>query len=408
MPIAKRRLLDQVDLSDHEKKNLQILDTIRKKGPIARAEISRLIGLNIVTVTSYVDQYIKKGVIKEVGIDVSTGGRKPTLVDLNPFAMYAIGLGLSLTKMIAVLTNFKGEVVHRIEQDRSLKSGEELVPIMVSLAEELIHKSNVDITKVYGIGIGMPGPLNRDSNSVRWEAGLVDQDLHINFSIQGMFESKLGISTFLDNDANTAMFAENWYGTKLGLKHAVYFYSGDGCGILINGEVYRGANGASGEWLFNTPDDILSAELEAYAKDRPWWTIDLGVSLRAEAYQQKHPESKIYKFAGGDGKKVNFKTVVKAAEEHDEFALQLLREAGERLGRKAAVVINLMNPEILIVGGGVEIAGAIFLDAVRDTAKRMAAPEATEKLRITPSQLAEDGVAMGAAALVTQNYFVSV
>ena len=152
--LAKRRLLDQADLSDHEKKNLQILDTIRKKGPIARAEISRLIGLNIVTVTSYVDQYIKKNVIKEVGIDVSTGGRKPTLVDLNPFVMYAIGIGLSLTKMIAVLTNFKGEVVYRIEKDRSLKPGEELVRLMVVLAEELIQKSNVDTAKVYGIGIG--------------------------------------------------------------------------------------------------------------------------------------------------------------------------------------------------------------------------------------------------------------
>ena len=408
MAIAKRRLLDQVDLSDHEKKNLQILDTIRKKGPIARAEISHLIGLNIVTVTSYVDQYIKKNVIKEVGIDVSTGGRKPTLVDLNPFAMCAIGIGLSLTKMIAVLTNFKGEIVYRIERERSLKPGEELVPMMVSLADELIQKSNVDTSKVYGIGIGMPGPLNRDSNSVRWEAGLADRDLHINFSIHGMFEGKLKISTFVDNDANTAMFGENWYGSKLGLKHAVYFYSGDGCGFLINGEVYRGANGAAGEWIFNTPDDMLSEELVPWAKNRPWWTIDLGVSLRAEAYQKDNPGSKIYHLAKGDAKKIDFKTVVKAAEEKDEFAQSLLREAGQRLGRKAAVIVNLLNPEILIVGGGVEIGGAVFLDSVREMVKKIAAPEATEKLRILPSHLGENGVALGAAALVTQNYFISV
>ena len=98
---TRRRLIDQIELNDHEKKNLQILDTIRKRGPIARAEISRLIGLNIVTVTSYVDQYIKKGVIKEVGIDVSSGGRKPTLVDLNPAATFLIGVGLNAVDMIA-------------------------------------------------------------------------------------------------------------------------------------------------------------------------------------------------------------------------------------------------------------------------------------------------------------------
>ena len=117
-PVARRRLIDQIELNDHEKKNLQILDTIRKKGPIARAEISRLIGLNIVTVTSYVDQYIKKGVIKEVGIDVSSGGRKPTLVDLNSQATFMIGVGLNVVDMIAVLCNLKGEVIFSVKKDR--------------------------------------------------------------------------------------------------------------------------------------------------------------------------------------------------------------------------------------------------------------------------------------------------
>src|SRR3989338_3377798 len=124
--ISKRRLFDQIELNDHEKKNLQILDTILKKGPIARAEISRLIGLNIVTVTSYVDQYIKKGVIKEVGIDVSSGGRKPTLVDLNPSATYLIGVGLNIVDMIAVLCNLKGDVVFSLRQARPLEAGEAL------------------------------------------------------------------------------------------------------------------------------------------------------------------------------------------------------------------------------------------------------------------------------------------
>src|SRR3989338_1449803 len=159
--VSKRRLLDQTELNDHEKKNLQILDTIRKNGPISRAEISRLIGLNIVTVTSYVDQYIKKDVIKEVGIDVSSGGRKPTLVDLNPEAIHLIGVGLNLVDMIAVLCNLKGEVIFRVRRERPLQSGEALVMSMVSLVEELIQKSKVDVAKVHGIGIGIPGIFNR-------------------------------------------------------------------------------------------------------------------------------------------------------------------------------------------------------------------------------------------------------
>ena len=409
MPVTKRRLLDQIELNDHEKKNLQILDAIRKRGPIARAEISRLIGLNIVTVTSYVDQYIRKGVIKEVGIDVSTGGRKPTLVDLNPSAMFAIGVGLNLYSMIAVLTDLKGQIICKVQKERPLKSGEEFVMAMVTLVDELIKKSKVDMSKVHGIGIGIPGPVNRDDNSVRWESGLLDrQDLLITVSIHGIFEEKFAIPTILDNDANTAIFGEDWYGSNLGLLHAIYLYSGDGFGLMINGQVYRGANGCAGEWLFIMPDDSLPADLQEFAKTRPWWTIDLGISLRAEAYQKQNAASKIYELVKGDLKKITMMTVTKAVEMGDAFAASLLKDAGIRLGRKAAFLVNLLNPEVLIIGGGVETGGALLLDAIRDTVKQYSVPEATEKLRIIPSQLGENAVALGAAALVAQNYFISV
>src|SRR3989338_48459 len=288
-PISKRRLIDQIELNDHEKKNLQILDTIRKKGPIARAEISRLIGLNIVTVTSYVDQYIKKGVIKEVGIDVSSGGRKPTLVDLNPSAIFLIGVGLNLVDMIAVLCNLKGEIVFSVRHERPLETGEALVHSMISLVEELIEKSKVDTGKVHGIGIAIPGIFNRDTSSVRWPVGLLDEDLSITVSIHGIFEERFGIPTVVDNDANAAVFGEEWYGRGLGVQHAIYLYSGNGCGFMINGQIYRGTNGCAGEWLF----DIANEDPQGMVKDSyksGIWSLDLGVSRRAQSLQKENPK----------------------------------------------------------------------------------------------------------------------
>lgn len=406
-PISKRRLIDQIELNDHEKKNLQILDTIRKKGPIARAEISRLIGLNIVTVTSYVDQYIKKGVIKEVGIDVSSGGRKPTLVDLNPQATFLIGVGLNVVEMIAVLCNLKGEIIFSVKNDRPLQSGEALVVSMTSLVEELIEKSKVDTGKVHGIGIGIPGIFNRETNSVRWPVGLLEDDLSISVSIHGIFEEKFGIPTFVDNDANAAVFGEEWYGKGLGVQHAIYLYSGSGCGLMINGQIYRGASGSAGEWLFDiAQDNPLPAFVEAYKAGV--WSADLGVALQAQGAYKENSQSKIYELVKGDPKKVTIMTVVKAAEMGDAFANKLLKQAGANLGRKAAFLVNLFNPEILIVGGGIEVGGAVLLDAVRETIKKSSIPEGTDKLRIIPSQLGENGVALGAAALVAQNYFISV
>lgn len=406
-PVSKRRLIDQVELNDHEKKNLTILDTIRKRGPIARAEISRLIGLNIVTVTSYVDQYIKKGVIKEVGIDVSSGGRKPTLVDLNPAATFVIGVGLNVVDMIAVLCNLKGEIVYKVKKERPLQAGEALVLLMTELVQELISQSKVDTGKVHGIGIGIPGIFNRDTSSVRWPVGLLEEDLSISVSIHGIFEEKFGIPTFVDNDANAAAFGEEWYGKGLGASHAVYMYSGNGLGFIIDGQIYRGANGCAGEWLFDVGEDNpLPAYVEVYKAGI--WSPDLGVSLMAQAAKKDNPKSKIYELAKADGDKITILTVVKAAGMGDAFANELLKYAGTRLGRKAAFLVNLFNPEIIIIGGGVEVGGAIFMDAIREAVKRASIPEATEKLRVTPSQLGENGVALGAAALVAQNYFVSV
>ncbi len=405
--LSKRRLLDQIELNDHEKKNLQILDTIRKKGPIARAEISRLIGLNIVTVTSYVDQYIKKGVIKEVGIDVSSGGRKPTLVDLNPAATFLIGVGLNIVDMIAILCNLKGEIIFSLKKDRPLQAGEALVASMTELVEELIEKSKVDTGKVHGIGIGIPGIFNRDTSSVRWPAGLLEDDLSIYVSIHGVFEEKFGIPTFVDNDANAAVFGEEWYGKELGVQNAIYLYSGNGCGFMINGQIYRGASGCAGEWLFDmSKESPLPAMVESYKSGV--WSMDLGIAIRAQSGQKENPNSKIYELVKGDTKKITILTVVKAAETGDAFAASLLKDAGARLGKKAAFLVNLFNPEMLIIGGGIEIGGAPLLDAVRDSVKQMSIPEATEKLRIIPSQLGENGVPLGGAALVAQNYFISV
>ena len=405
--VSKRRLLDQIELNDHEKKNLQILDTIRKKGPIARAEISRLIGLNIVTVTSYVDQYIKKGVIKEVGIDVSSGGRKPTLVDLNPSAIYLVGVGLNIVDIIAVLCNLKGDIIFSVKKERPLQAGEALVMSMTSLVQELFQKSKVDTSKVHGIGIGIPGIFNRDTSTVRWPVGLLEDDLSISVSIHGIFEDKFGIPTLVDNDANAAVFGEEWYGGGLGVQHAIYLYSGGGCGFMINGQIYRGANGCAGEWLFDIDkEDPKGMVQESYKSGI--WSLDLGISKQVQSLQKENAKSKIYELAKNSGKQITITTVVKAAESGDAFANQLLKEAGAILGKKASFLVNLFNPEILIIGGGIEIGGSPLLDSVRETVKQSAIPEATEKLRIIPSQLGENGVALGAAALVAQNYFISV
>jgi N-acetylglucosamine repressor len=402
----KRRIIDHTRLSDHEKKNLLILETIRRKGPVARADISRLVDLNNVTVTSYVDQYLKKGVLQEAGVHISTGGRKPTLVDLDATRAFAIGVGLNMVHHIAVLTNLKGKIIHKVKVDRLPEAGARPVDAILSTIELLIRESGVDVAKIHGVGVGLPGVVNQNNGTVRWPRGLVDQDLHINISVSGQIYDKFKLPAILDNDANTAVFAEQWVSeTGLNVDSAVYLYSGSGCGFLIDGHIYRGHTGSAGEFLFDlTREDPVGWVSEA-AKSGSW-TIDLGIALRARQELAQHPDSVLHRLCGGQTDQIHLQMVAEAAGSGDAFASALLSRTGAELGRKAALLVNLINPELIIIGGGIEAAGIILLDAVRQRIRECAIPEAAEKTKVVPSRLGEDAVPLGAAALVIQNCFI--
>lgn len=407
MERSKRRIIDQAHLSDHEKKNLLILETIRRKGPVARADISRLVDLNNVTVTSYVDQYLKKGVLQEAGVHISTGGRKPTLVDLDATRAFAIGVGLNAVDFIAVLTNLKGKIIHKVKIDRSAKANQHPVETILEVIGLSLKESNVDISKVHGVGIGVPGIVNQNNGTVRWPKGLLNQDLAITASISNQVYEKFKLPAILDNDANTAVFAEQWVSENgLNVDSAAYLYSGSGCGFLLDGHIYRGHTGSAGEFLFDLAKEDPVAWLQA-AVETGDWAIDLGITYQARKDFAKHTESSLNKACGGDVSKINLGMVTDAAESGDKFAIEVLTQTGHALGQKAALLVNLLNPELIIIGGGVENAGIVLLDAVRQKIRDIAIPEAAEKTRIVPSGLGEDAVPLGASALVIQNYFIA-
>ncbi|MBF0253607.1 MAG: ROK family protein [Candidatus Omnitrophica bacterium] len=403
----KRRILDPKDLSDHEKKNLMILETIRRKGPVARADIARLVDLNNVTVTSYVDQYLKKKVLQEAGVHISTGGRKPTLVDLESMRAFAIGVGLNAVDFIAVLYNLKGQILHKVKIERTTESNQKPVESLLEVVDLLVKESKVDLEKVHGIGIGVPGIVNHQNGTVRWPRGLLSGDLAITSSISNRVYDKFKVPVILDNDANTAVFAEQWASPEgLNVESAVYLYSGSGCGLMFGGHIYRGFTGSAGEFLFDLSQEDPIAWLRE-AVDKGGWAIDLGITQHAREEIKHHSESKLYETCSGDPKNVDFDMVIASAEAGDDFCKEVLREAGYGLGYKSALITNLLNPELIIIGGGLERAGIVFLDAVKKRIRDIAIPEAAERVKVVPSKLGEDAVPMGAAALVIQNYFIS-
>ncbi|MBI4336001.1 MAG: ROK family transcriptional regulator [Candidatus Omnitrophica bacterium] len=389
-------------LSDHERKNLAILEVIRRGKTISRTDISRLTGLNIVTVSNYINDYIAKGLIVERGYDSSTGGRRPTIIELNPAYTHVIGVELGLKQIKAVLTDLEANVIASSRKDRPGEDAESIINCITGVVEDVIQASKLDKSKIKGICVAASGLVDKEAGTVHSTIGTTSVFLPINLTM----ERKFDIYTFLENDATAAAYGEWALSLDLDTKVMLYMYSGVGCGIVINGEVFRGATGVAGETSLKNhlePTDLWIGKLSALGP----WAAHLGIPEEVKARIKGGAESKVSKLQK-DLDNLTLETVFKAAKENDKVSIEAIEMAGNTLGVRIAFLVNLLNPDVVVIGGGIEQAGSTLLDSVRKAVRRWAFEEMAEAVKIIPARLAENSVSLGAATLVIRSVFSHV
>ncbi|MDD5085724.1 MAG: ROK family protein [Candidatus Omnitrophica bacterium] len=401
MTIKIKPMLRDRILTDKERKNLAILEVVRKNGPISRTDISKVTEFNIVTVSNYINHYIKKGLVIEGELDESTGGRKPVLVELNPKAGYIVGVGLNMFSMVGVLVDLETNVIHEIRHDRPPINSEEVIYELVNLADEIIKKSGVEGEKIVGVGVGVPGIIDERGRTIRWPGALGSKDLSVCLSIKDTFEKKFNVPCFVENDANAAVLGEKWLGLDRDVKNMLYMFSGVGCGILIDGDIYRGSTGAAGELGIYNPRCEDKEFIKESATQLGRWEGDLGMSIYAQELMQKGEPSKLKEIKGT----ISIKDLIRASRDKDPVAVKTIERGGEQLGIKVAFLINLLNPEIVVIGGGIEDCGAVLLDSVKSAVKEWALEEATSQVKIIPSAFGEKSVALGVVGIVAREVF---
>ena len=385
------------ELSERERRNLLILESLRRHGPLSRPEISQGIGLNVVTISNYVDEHIKRNLVFEKELDVSEGGRRPVLLDLNAQAGYCIGVGLNLLNAVGVLIDLKGNIVTKTSLDRPRASVREIVDCVLQIIKEILKRSKAEAQYIKGIGVGIAGLVNKKDLSVHWPERVGENYVYasINLPLKGLLEKEFGFPVIIENDATAACFGEQWMGLEPAIKNIIYMYSGVGCGIMINGQVYTGSDGYAGELAIHSYNDADAFNCtfgnNCFLKR---WEIDLGI--RADFKQRQR------------GKDASLKEIFDFARNNDPVAQAVLDAAAMRLGIKIASLVNLLNPEVVVVGGGVEEAGDGFLNKVKDTVKAWAFRETTQDLSIIYSKLRENSVACGAASLVVRKVFAGI
>jgi len=407
MAVRQTLFRDQV-LSDRERKNLAILDVIRKSGPVTRTDISKVTKLNIVTVSNYVNNYIDKGLVTEKGFDVSTGGRKPTLVELNAKMGYVIGLDIGPINMVAVITDISNNVIGKAKRERPKGPMSEVITSSIEMVYEIIDKSKTDKNKIQGVGLGVSGVIDAIAGTVRDTDPDRGRTTGSYASVKALVQKEFNIPTFVGNDATVAAFGEKRLGLEQEIDDMLYVYSDVGCGIIIKGEIYCGAGGSAGEMQLMTDNPEIPLVGKSADYLRPWG-VDLGITEAAKSILKKESaDSKMLDMAGGDVENLTADMVVEAAKAKDKIATEIIENAGVNLGIRIAYLINLFNPEVVVLGGGIEQAGELLLGPVRKTVRGLAFEEPANTVKIVPSRLGDSAVALGAAALVLREIFAQI
>lgn len=401
------------ELSEKEKRNIDILEILRKHGPISRPDISKEMGINVVTISNYVDEFIRRNLVYEKELDVSEGGRRPVLLDLNPQAGFVIGVGLNLMNMVGLLVDLKGNIVTKTQIVRPRASVKEISECLLDIVREILRRSKEHATNIKGIGVGIAGLVSKKDGSIHWPQKMDHYYTYasVDLPLKDLIEKEFNLPVLIENDATAACFGERWLDLAHGYKNVLYMFSGVGCGIMINGEVYRGTSGYAGEvsiYSYKEQDLFNCAPGNDCFLKR--WEMDLGIveDVRQSLARDKEKSINFFKLTSSNIENVDLKSVFIAARSKEAVAVAALERAAKRLGIKIAYLVNLFNPQLVVIGGGMEEAGEDFLNKVNATVKEWAFRESTEDLRITYSELRENAVALGAASLVMQKIFAQL
>jgi predicted NBD/HSP70 family sugar kinase len=373
-------------LHDKEKRSLAILELIRKKGIISRTDISRATGINVVSVSNYITSFIEKKLVLEKGHAVSSGGRKPELVELNIKENLCVGIDICAENISAILADIGMNIIAKKKAARP-ENKREVAPAVISLIEDVIRSSGVAIESVKAIGIG-----------VCCESILPVRD---------DVEKKFNVDTLIGDAATCGAYAEKKLNPAAAAEKLLFIHSDLGRGIFIDGDIFTGCIGHSGK--MEVPTEIQADAINSYAEKLKYlnpWSPYLGMVKIAKREVARGVGTKIVSLSGGDIEKITEEVMIDAARQDDETALNIVQSVAITMGLRIAYLINLFGPDVVVIGGGPEKAEDLTFPLINKMVKRLSLKKYADTIKIIPCSLGDDGLCMGAAALAVREVFL--
>lgn len=364
---------------------------------VSRADLARQTGLSRSTISAIVADLIDTGLVQEVRTGESRGGRKPILLAFNDDAYLLAGVDMGATHVSLVVTNLRGEVRHWEARPKAVRDDPEgtLATVHQMLAKALIDLE-VKPTVLLGMGVSVPSPVDPAAPGrllplilPKWAGHDLVKELGDTYHLP----------VFVDNDANLGALAEVWWGGRdpHGDLAFIKVALGVGSGLIINGRVHRGRHGTAGEMGHTSLDPAgprcvcgLNGCLNTLIGTK-------NLLQRAKSQLEVYPESQLNK-----RRRLTIEQLVASAIDGDRLAQEVITYAGRTLGVGVANLLNLLAPEVVVLGGGLTQAGDLLLEPLRQTVAGMSLAESVSKTTIEISKLGEQGIALGAATMALE------
>ncbi len=380
-----------------------ILEHLRKAGRLSRAALSASTGLNRSTVSSIISELLEASLVRETDEQASTGGRPGLLVEINPAGGAAIGVELGVDVLSVILTDFVAGVLWR---ERIASDPTEAQAVILERVESLVQQA-IDLAaneglKLRGIGLGVPGLVDLHEGRLIFAPNLHWHDV----PLRARWMQKFAVPVFVENEANAAALGEYYFGNTHTAHHLIYLSAnvGLGGGIIIDGRLFRGKGGYGGEIGHMMIDP--QGELCGCGKRGCWETL-VGPQAMVQRIQlaiHNGAHTTIPALAGGDLSTLTNSTAIKAlataALTGDAVALDALDYVAHHLGIGIANLINIFNPELIILGGALNLLSRFLLPRIEATVSKNALASPRAEVQIVPSAHGVDACAMGAVALV--------
>ncbi|NIM92804.1 MAG: ROK family protein [Anaerolineales bacterium] len=379
-----------------------ILDNIRELGPISRAGLAELTGLNKTTVSSIIQELIDGEFVHEVGLASSGIGRPAVLLEINPNAGVIISAEIGVDFISTIRTNFSPEVLWEQQEPIRPEMGQRAIILRtLALLHDAVESSGSSKGDIFGMAVGVPGLVDQTTNVLLFAPNLGWRDVPLARILRDDFH---GVPIFVDNEANLAALGEYYFGVAQGCEDVLYISAGVGLGggILRNGVIFRGKTGVAGEFGHMTMDP--NGEL-CNCGNRGCWETQ--VSQRSVFHQIKSKinagqESILPVMLEGDLEGLNIPTVIEAATEGDKVVLQVLDGVGHDLGVGIASLVNALNPDLVVFGGILSLAADFLLPTAKIELEKRALEWNRSATKILPARYGFDACIMGGVATVYQ------